>query len=534
MSTSVNHISSIDIPEIVNLIKNGNVGFFYGAGMSFNAGIPTVSVIIEKILHSFQMDEHIESIKQLKFPFEAYMEILRTHMSIDEMLDIFNSGNPTKFHQLLKHLNQHGYVKNIMTTNFDLLLEKSGIMGLEISINESQFSRIHNRTSNYIKIHGCVSNKESIRTTIDSIAKRELKDKRKTAVEKFFRDWHLSTIFIMGYSCSDKMDITPFLRSIHDSSTRIVFIQHQSNPRESIPEIPYFPFEFFNCNLYVGNTTELVDILCQHFNVPYIDGYDKIDIDKYFLFNNPSMELRQLVVAYFYFRNCEYNQALFLLNKIEENTYADLEVKCDAYVLRLEIHHRKGDYNERKLTDLDYETFEKLQSQTIEAEKVYHKIFGNSTKYLNKVGQLYNHWGHLLLSMNLYNDAIKSYRKAYRLFKDAGNDYRQNQIINNYGNVYLHRYNNSPSIYPANSVFNAIYKLWSKSMSYYDQTGYLLEQAISKQNMAELLYNFNPNQINKCRTLAIEAKNLYEYLNDNDGVTECDSLINKIIADNYE
>ncbi|NUO82170.1 hypothetical protein HUU05_19030 [candidate division KSB1 bacterium] len=47
--------------ELVNFIataiKQGDVGFFFGAGISSNSGIPVVNPLLRKILHELSLNE---------------------------------------------------------------------------------------------------------------------------------------------------------------------------------------------------------------------------------------------------------------------------------------------------------------------------------------------------------------------------------------------------------------------------------------------------------------------------------------------
>lgn len=513
--------------NFIDIIKRGNVGFFFGAGMSRPAGIPVVTNIIENVIRGIGMEDHIDAIRRLDFPFEAYMEILGQYTSIDTLLTLFKDGMPTGFHWLLRHLIENGYVRNVMTTNFDLLLEKTKITGLTISYSEHQFSTLGAHSPNYIKIHGCADNPSSIRTSIDSIVKRNLKSQRKKAIEYFFKDAGLSTIFVMGYSCSDKMDLTPLIRNIKGSSTKIIFINHLMPMSQPRPLDKHGPFEFFDMEVVNCNTDEVINSLCNRFDVyiPEAGSRPQVALDRYFNFKNLQAGTGQLIISHFYFRNSKFAEAKQLLESIvQDKRYSDT-VRCDSYVLLLEVYHLGIENENLTFSDTDVQDlYGNLEEMTNYAVQTYKE--NEQSKCLNnKLGQLYNHRGHFLTSLQMYDCALKSYRMANYYFSLAKNHYRQYQIRNNYGNVYFNRYKNSQLEYAPESVYKSINKLWISCRNYYRNTGYLLEQAINKQNMGELLLKFRPSYKKRIRRYIIQALELYTYLNDSLGISECSDLI---------
>ena len=114
-----------DFMDLLHRIEVGNVGFFWGAGMSRKAGIPTVGEIKARVLDAFHLSQYKEKVLNLPFPFESFMEILTWYTSIDNLISIYNVGRPTEFHYILKNLLDMGLLRQMMTTNFDSLLEKT-------------------------------------------------------------------------------------------------------------------------------------------------------------------------------------------------------------------------------------------------------------------------------------------------------------------------------------------------------------------------------------------------------------------------
>ena len=194
--------------DLAQVIRQGNVGFFFGAGMSINSGLPTAFTIIDKIVMSLGFaPEQAEKIKKLNYPFEAFLELLSSYTPVEKMrkmLAMFDLGEPTQFHWLTKKLMGEKLVTQLMTTNFDQLIERTNIDDINVVYNEKYFQNLSSQEVNYIKIHGGSQRKNTIRTVISSIARKKLRTQRKKAMDFFFNKAGLKTIFVFGYSCSDE------------------------------------------------------------------------------------------------------------------------------------------------------------------------------------------------------------------------------------------------------------------------------------------------------------------------------------------
>lgn len=522
--------------ELLDIIKQGNVGVFFGAGISFNANIPTVHHIVGKIMDSLEMNEHKEKILGLKFPFEVFMEILSQYTSIDALLDVFSLGEPTSVHYVLKYLVENGYVKNLMSTNFDLLVEKAGINGLDnILTDENKFSQYDFSKVNYIKIHGCVSDKKSIRATMNVIMKRRLKNQRRKAIEYFFKEAGLSAIFVMGYSCSDKMDITPFVKSINDSKTQIVFIQHGKEHDGDNMEA-HDLFSNFQRRIFKCNTDDFISLLCNEFNVAKTKQRQNMELNKYFDFSSLNINERKLFVSKIYFKNSKFDDALYLLEssiRQIKQTNADKLVESDIYSFLFELYSNKIEDNKNYKIHynqtVNYEKFEELNSYFLFSAEAY-KSISDKKESNDKSGELYIHWGHLLLSLQKHDDALIAYETAKKYFQLTKNYFRLNQVKNNIGNVYFMRYKDGypNAAYSAESTFRETMKLWLSCRDYYNKSEYLSENAIIYSNIGELLVELKPNHKKRAEKYLLRAKDLYIYLNDKYGINECDNYLKKI------
>jgi len=119
-----------------------------------------------------------------------------------------------------------------MTTNFDSKIEEAlkksfvdrnerGKEGIDFEVfsKESDFLNflktkpLGKKIPMIMKVHGTVEDKESIRATLESVSKRELREARTQILRHFFQESE-HDILILGYSLSDEFDINPVLRSL--------------------------------------------------------------------------------------------------------------------------------------------------------------------------------------------------------------------------------------------------------------------------------------------------------------------------------
>ncbi len=145
---------------------------------------------------------------------------------LGHLTSLFKTGQPNKFHTLVAKLVKSGYVKEVVTTNFDTKLQEAPIKegmhvgkGFEVLYDEEHSKKVAFEAVSIpfiIKIHGSVVSEKSIRTTLDLISKRSLREERKRILEHFFTQ--NPNILIMGYSASDEFDINPVIIPIDSES----------------------------------------------------------------------------------------------------------------------------------------------------------------------------------------------------------------------------------------------------------------------------------------------------------------------------
>lgn len=514
--------------EISQTIATGHVGFFFGAGTSRIAGIPTAKEIVNEIISSLELtDIPIEDTRTLNYPFEAFLEILGRYASLDKMLCVFELGVPTQFHWMVKHLVENNYVKQIMSTNFDMLIERTNIDNLNIVYDEKHFNNLSRDKVNYIKIHGGVNHVKTIRTVMGSIVQKELKSRRKQAIDFFFNNSSINVIFVFGYSCSDKMDITPFIKSNNNCNTKIIFINHKEDDTITKREFTKDSL-FYGFNGYIVdcNTDQLVQYLIKQFGISCYFEQDSINPRKYLDYSDMSIYKKYLFVAGILFRNGHYEKALDVLKQAlchdgEEDSWAEI------VSFMFEVYHNIQMTEEKNINEIlrKNDSFQSFERNKELALKIFSHITDKKMQ-LTHIAGLAEHWGHLLLSFGKYEQALSEYKKAMVLFEQTKDTFRIYQCLNNIANTIFIRWKKGMSINSDEEVYSECYRIWYKCLCYFRRSKYLFEYEIACSNMAELLLRLNNHKKKRIERYIEKAEELSKYLNDMTGIAECKGLRN--------
>ena len=217
-------------------ISEKSTAIFCGAGISYNSGLPLATDLVKSILEIIDInDNDASAILNSNIPFEFFIETIRNEVSVDEILDVFSKGNPNINHELIAELIKLGFIKTVLTTNFDLLIEKALLCkGLEkgkhfdVFSSEEEFGNINwaDNKIKIIKIHGCISNKSEMAITLDDVASKTVCVNRNSIIKNFFSDKINPNILVLGYSCSDLFDISPQIELLKENRSVVFFIQH--------------------------------------------------------------------------------------------------------------------------------------------------------------------------------------------------------------------------------------------------------------------------------------------------------------------
>lgn len=242
--------------------KKDELAVFCGAGISVNSGIPQVlgkNGLIPVVFKALQLtEEESTRIIQKDLPFESIIETLLSYgpkITPDVLFNIFDNeylqAQPNHTHLYLAEQMYKRKISTILTTNFDTLIETAlnRLTERDPSFSYTVYNTMDRQACTFfgncdwqedkprlIKVHGCITRKEELVITIAQIAKQKYQTIRRRLVRDFFgnRSKH-NKVVVMGYSCSDSLDIVPYLQNIRNSDKRILYINHNgySDPNEN-------------------------------------------------------------------------------------------------------------------------------------------------------------------------------------------------------------------------------------------------------------------------------------------------------------
>lgn len=290
------------IEQLSILIKEKSLAVFCGSGISINppSNLPSGTLLRKMILDSIldiDIDENTREILEKGYlqrkknereeydkfyPFEKYIQTIdQSTPIVDSLAKLFKTGKPNKNHALIAELIKLGYIKKVMTTNFDTKIEEALESVLtpistsfkkdrdyklyynELQFRDLDFAIFKNPT--IFKIHGTIEDLSSIRATLDVVSSRVLRESRNRVLRDFFQDAE-QDILVMGYSGSDEFDINPIIRNCI-SKNKIFFIKHSRRDSLNKPFISslIYPFNNFKGNTLHINTDDLIDFIWNRF-----------------------------------------------------------------------------------------------------------------------------------------------------------------------------------------------------------------------------------------------------------------------------
>ncbi|MBS1526650.1 MAG: SIR2 family protein [Bacteroidetes bacterium] len=234
--------------QTIDLIQSktdkSGLSIFCGAGISMISGIPTVLPLVRNILEKLNCSKKdIKKFVQgedLPIPFEAIIQVLKEHLLFEKDQKFlteftklfFAEPNPT--HYCIAGLLLQRRLQNVITTNFDTCIEKAyarisskKLDKVIVYIESEKDLAKMNLNGKIIKIHGCATHPSSLGTTVDQITKTEFFVKNRLVFDRILQ---LSTdILFLGYSCSDKWDVTNIFQESRRSLRKkpnLIFWQH--------------------------------------------------------------------------------------------------------------------------------------------------------------------------------------------------------------------------------------------------------------------------------------------------------------------
>ncbi len=250
-----------------------NSVIFCGAGISLHSGIPLVSQITESVFESLSVSsEHVNEFKTTNLPFEAFMEVLFTHTDATPLLELFNSKNPGRNHKFFAQLAKSGLVSVFVTTNFDTLIEQAFQevnvpFQLYYTNEDLKTVDFNDNTVRLIKLHGCVSDAETLAVTIRNVANQRVVAGRNKLLRTLFTHPKFNLTIVLGYSRSDRFDINPSIENAANPTHKIFLIDHCVDLTKSAYALTlrgnreFPPFSGYDGSVIRCDTDELISAL---------------------------------------------------------------------------------------------------------------------------------------------------------------------------------------------------------------------------------------------------------------------------------
>lgn len=223
---------------------------FVGAGISRNSGVPVVWDIIEEVLKTLRVEDADRTkIHETKIPFEGFMQVLiEASGVIESLLDIFEADDsPNANHRLIAKLVKAGKLKTIVTTNFDMLIERA--LENELLVRGENFEVLY-REEDFqvdagvgdkvvvIKIHGSMEDKNNLAVTLNRVATQLYSQTSMDVIRHVFSGEPKKNVLVMGYSFSDMYDILPQIEAVpRRHRNYITCIEHDEDDALEIEDV---------------------------------------------------------------------------------------------------------------------------------------------------------------------------------------------------------------------------------------------------------------------------------------------------------
>jgi tetratricopeptide (TPR) repeat protein len=407
--------------KLAEEISTNPIILFSGAGISKASGIPLAGEIIDEVLSTLRLSkEDVDSFKGSHLPFEAFIETLIQTTDSENIYAIFRQGFPNSNHILFYHLARKGYIRAIITTNFDTHFEDVfSLQGeaLKTYWLDEELGQVgwNLPCTKLIKLHGSVSDKKSLAITIHKVANQRSASARSKVIEQIFSNPEKVTVLVVGYSCSDNFDINPAIRKIENPRSRIILVSHvdDANNTPTVEELSTSiyagPFTKYPGYVLRCNTDELIKCIWEvllnsspPLNPKINKEWVRLIERWYNEAKNHLKEITSYYIAGLLFKaSLNLNRSnYFLKNAINNTTGENIAVQ---------LHQYMGD-NFRDLGNLNESTFHLEQALILARKK----------GLLSAQARAFASLGIIKADQKLPGSAIEYYQKARELAKKSG------------------------------------------------------------------------------------------------------------------
>lgn len=525
-----------DIADFLSEIPDEKLSVFYGAGMSLNAGLPLANQLKWEILYKLCRGDKNKANDYwdylMPIPFEKFMEFVINCAEQElDILDIFKLGEPCLFHTLVAHLIKHRRIKNIMTTNFDMLLEMA-CSNLDFDIqrlySENHFNERQITLPCYIKIHGSIEDPKSSRIFIKDISKNDNIQCRNIMLKYLFCDSDEKYVIIFGYSCSDAFDIIPYIEGIQTPSKEILFIEHSPDihPSEAVVTKNKGCLKHFTGYNIKCNTDSLIEAWsikeqCKTTKTKVINPIWKKYCNK---IDNLTYSAKFTIAALLQHRTL-WSESSKVFEELLSDYDDQLPIvkKIDIYnALSFNLYNQLISKKIKKSEIDKYCYIKKAEKLLIETGRISDKVL---------YCKVYSQYAKMLIFDCKFEDAKLIYENiGNTLLDDDADDrkFHKATFNNSMGELYYSMYKkNKDSRYLKEAMQYYRYS----SNFFAENGGYLLEKGIAYSNLAEVLIDKLDNDKHEVEVIELyikEAENISKLIGDSVGKVECKRLRKKL------
>jgi len=249
-------------PALVESIRNREMVLFAGAGLSLSAGLPSAASIARALAAKLQRDgrpvnsELQGQLDKVAEKFELTYKRPQLVSDVQLLVQANPSDAPSPSHLLLASLVKKGFVKTIVTTNYDTLIEDAcSSLGTAITVvahdTQLQSARAADKPVLF-KIHGDFAHPELLVLTPLDFQRWDRQPGREQIVQQVQAIFGRNALFFLGSSLSD-FDVLQALLDAEPSTpgspelVRLAAVFPQANWDDLVARLRLYKVEAFQC-----------------------------------------------------------------------------------------------------------------------------------------------------------------------------------------------------------------------------------------------------------------------------------------------
>ncbi len=220
------------IADAAKLLRGQKLACLAGAGVSRASGLPIANDLTDAILAKIGATKReATALRSARMPFELFIETLLIFSELSPIYRIYRGGAPCAFHELAARWAQAGRLISVVTPNFDNLFEQAfrqHSVAYQRVWREAHFKNWAPRQGRLplLKVHGSAHDDVSLGITIRRVSGRQGVELREALLRSAFSNVGADMLLVVGYSGSDKFDITPILGRLRNSAPPVVLVSH--------------------------------------------------------------------------------------------------------------------------------------------------------------------------------------------------------------------------------------------------------------------------------------------------------------------